>query len=134
MTPFMTRVAEAVDGEADVERPHLRPSVAKSVPVGADEQMVLRALAEQLVSEANAVLYDNPQHIELTDRLIDGQIGFTMSFGARVPPSCGRRSATTPRWANSKGSAAAPVTRSNSPGSTSSENLILLLLCGDTPA
>jgi hypothetical protein len=133
MTPFMTRVAEAVDGEADVERPHLRPSVAKSVPVGADEQMVLRALAEQLVSEANAVLYDNPQHIELTDRLIDGQIGFTMSFGARTAVV---RTAFDHHAAvgELEGFGGRNGDHLELAGLDQLENLILLLLCGDHPA
>ena len=133
MTPFMTRVAEAVDGETDVERPQLRPSVAKSVPVGADEQMVLRALAEQLVSEANAVLYDNPQHIELTDRLVDGQIGFTMSFGARtavVRTSFDHHAAV----GELDGFGGRDGDHVELAGLDQLENLILLLLCGHTPA
>jgi hypothetical protein len=84
MTTFMARVADAVGGDVSVDRPSLRTSVAKTVPVGADEQMVLRSIAEQLVSEANAVLPDGAPRIELTDRLVADQLGFTMSCGPRT--------------------------------------------------
>src|SRR5689334_20935502 len=88
MTPFMVRVAELLeDGsepDADpVARPAVRDSRPKPVPIGADEQVALRALAEQLVAEANAVLSASADRIELDDHLVDGQLGFTMRFAGR---------------------------------------------------
>ena len=56
MTPFMERVTEAVNGGEWAGRPGTRPSAPRPVVIGADEQVMTRALAEQLVSEANAVL------------------------------------------------------------------------------
>ena len=56
MTPFMERVTEAVNGGEWAGRPGTRPSAPRPVVIGADEQVMMRALAEQLVSEANAVL------------------------------------------------------------------------------
>jgi hypothetical protein len=88
MTPFMLRVAELVDGDPDRDeappRPALRESRPKPIPVGADEQVALRALAEQLVAEANAVLADVAAHrIHLDDLLVDGQLGFSLRYGER---------------------------------------------------
>jgi hypothetical protein len=56
MTPFMERVAEVVTGGERGSSPGTRPSEPRPVVIGADEQVMTRALAEQLVSEANAVL------------------------------------------------------------------------------
>ncbi len=88
MTPFMVRVAELLEdaSQPDVDpvvRPAVRESHPKPVPVGADEQVALRALAEQLVAEANAVLSASADRIELDDHLVDGQLGFTMRFAGR---------------------------------------------------
>ena len=56
MTPFMERVTEVVTGGERGGSPETRPSEPRPVVIGADEQIMTRALAEQLVSEANAVL------------------------------------------------------------------------------
>lgn len=88
MTAFMLQVTDLIGGRdradeaADHELPDVRDSRPKSVPVGADEQMTLRALAEQLVSEANAVLHGGTL-VELTDELLDGQLAFQLRYGAR---------------------------------------------------
>jgi hypothetical protein len=84
MTAFMARVAETLDGAAGAARPAVKTSVAKPVPEGADDQIALRSLAEQLVSEANVVLADQPHRIDLTDQLVDGQLGFSMRYGPRT--------------------------------------------------
>ncbi len=84
MTPFMARVADAVGAPHDaVPLPTTRPSVPKPVGVGADEQVLIRSLAEQLVSEANAVLADRGRLIALDDELVEGRLGFRLSYGDR---------------------------------------------------
>lgn len=52
----MERVTEVVTGGERGSSPGIRPSEPRPVVIGADEQVMTRALAEQLVSEANAVL------------------------------------------------------------------------------
>lgn len=83
MTPFMERVTQMLDGIPDLDRPEVRSSVTKPVAVGVDDQISLRLLAEQLVSEANAVLVDRAQHIDLADQMATGQLGFCMRYGPR---------------------------------------------------
>lgn len=83
MTPFMVRVTEALDGTTPAGRPAVKPSATKPVPIGADDQVALRSVAEQLVSEANAVLSEGQRQIDLVDQLVEGQLGFAMSYGRR---------------------------------------------------
>jgi hypothetical protein len=88
MTPFMMRVAElAEDAERPGRserpgRPGVRPSEPRPVMAGADEQVMTRALAEQLVSEANAVLAPGDV-IELRDELAAGRLSFVMRYRSR---------------------------------------------------
>lgn len=84
MTPFMVRVDDLLDGTAGAHRPGVRPSAPRSVVEGADEQVMTRSLAEQLVSEANAVLSITGRGIDLSDELLDGQLSFVMRFADRV--------------------------------------------------
>jgi len=84
MTPFMVRVDELVEGADGTHRPGIRESEPRSVVEGADEQVMTRSLAEQLVSEANAVLSVTGRAIDLTDELLDGQLSFIMRFADRV--------------------------------------------------
>jgi hypothetical protein len=51
---------------------------------GADEQVMTRSLAEQLVSEANAVLSTSGSLIDLRDEIIDGQLSFVMRYTDRT--------------------------------------------------
>jgi hypothetical protein len=83
MTPFMVRVTQTLDGTAGAGRPAVKTSIAKPVPEGADDQIALRSMAEQLVSEANVVLAEQQHRIDLTDQLVDGQLGFSMRYGPR---------------------------------------------------
>ena len=80
MTPFMVRVADVVEGSGDGGRPQVRESRPRSIVDGADEQVMTRSLAEQLVSEANAVLTDLGPVIELRDELVEGQLSFVMRY------------------------------------------------------
>lgn len=83
MTPFMVRIAELVDEGKPAAGPQLQASRPRSIVEGADRQITTRAVAEQLVSEANAVLSASGRAIELRDELIDGQLSFTMRFAGR---------------------------------------------------
>ena len=62
MTPFMFRVAEVIgtpESERDeIEVPQVSTRLAQRIATGtgADRQVALRAFAEQLICEANAVL------------------------------------------------------------------------------
>jgi hypothetical protein len=83
MTPFMDRVTGAVTGGERADWPGTRPSEPRPVVIGADEQVMTRALAEQLVSEANAVLAAAGDVIELQDELSEGRLSFVMRYKAR---------------------------------------------------
>jgi hypothetical protein len=83
MTPFMQRVTEVVTGAERAGSPGIRPSTPQPVVIGADEQVMTRALAEQLVSEANAVLSGLGSVIDLEDELTRGRLSFVMRYRAR---------------------------------------------------
>ncbi len=100
MTPFMERVTEVVTGGERGGSPGTRPSEPRPVVIGADEQVMTRALAEQLVSEANAVLVSaGPRAagpgpgaagpgaagdvIDLEDELGEGRLSFVMRYQER---------------------------------------------------
>ncbi len=104
MTPFMERVANVVTGGERGGSPGTRPSEPRPVVIGADEQIMTRALAEQLVSEANAVLVSaGPSAagpgaagdvIDLEDELGEGRLSFVMRYQdryARVSTSFAHR-------------------------------------------
>ncbi|MCQ4079132.1 hypothetical protein NGB36_00495 [Streptomyces sp. RB6PN25] len=55
----------------------------KPVGVGADDHVLMRSLAEQLVSEANAVLANHGEVITLEDELADGRLGFRLAYRDR---------------------------------------------------
>lgn len=84
MTPFMRRVVALFDEdrETPVNAPATRPSTFKPASVGADDQVAVRSLAEQLVCEANAVLTGDAS-ISLTDDVVDGRLGFTLAYRTR---------------------------------------------------
>jgi hypothetical protein len=86
MTPFMHRVAAVVgcDGADDVlPVPPTRPSVPTTVGTGADRQVTVRALAEQLVCEANAILAAADDHLSLTDELSIDELAFSIHYRGR---------------------------------------------------
>ncbi|BCB89509.1 hypothetical protein [Phytohabitans suffuscus] len=81
MTPFMEQIAEVVRAGLAPAAPGLRASHPRPVGVGVHEQTELRALAEQLVSEANTVLAEVHREVELVDEPGPGMLAFTLRSG-----------------------------------------------------
>ena len=81
MTFFMHRLAEVLGAEVPEEAPQptLRPALALARNEGTDRQIALRSLAEQLVSEANAVITDPTSHLTLVDEVGGDELAFTIS-------------------------------------------------------
>lgn len=79
MTPFMDRVRAVVTGEARATEPALVATRPRRVAVGTDRHVAVRALAEQFVAEANAVLPDG-RRLVLVDR---PGLAFTVATGER---------------------------------------------------
>jgi hypothetical protein len=91
----MYRVQELLDGAAS-PRAITAPSEPHPVPVATDRQVIVRSLAEQLVSEANAVLRDHGDLISLDDEVGPGGLCFTLGYrdhSARVQTTVSGRSA-----------------------------------------
>lgn len=82
MTPFMLAVQSLLDGE-QVAAPATAPSAEVSVAVATDTQVIVRSLAEQLVSEANAVLREHGERISLVDDSGPGELAFTLGYADR---------------------------------------------------
>jgi hypothetical protein len=87
MTPFMLRVAELVGAETDPPEPlsyRTRPSVPTTASLGADRHVAVRALAEQLLCEANAVLAEQDDHLGLVDEAVPDELRFSVLFRGRA--------------------------------------------------
>ncbi|NBM16143.1 hypothetical protein [Streptomyces sp. GC420] len=87
MTPFMLCVAEILGRDpraGELPVPGTRPSEPASAGAGADRQVAVRALAEQLVCEANAVLTQADDHLALTDELSVGELAFSVHYRGRT--------------------------------------------------
>ncbi|MEU8632595.1 hypothetical protein AB0C38_10530 [Amycolatopsis sp. NPDC048633] len=82
MTPFMLEVQSLLDGEESPE-PATEPATARSVAEATDEQVIIRSLAEQMVSEANAILRERGEVFSLVDDSGDGELAFTVGFADR---------------------------------------------------
>lgn len=81
MTLFMQRLARDL-GEAEPEalpRPALRGSTPTSFGEGSNRYVAIRSLAEQLVSEANAVISDPRGHLFLSDEVGGEELAFTIT-------------------------------------------------------
>jgi hypothetical protein len=80
MTPFMISVRAVLDGEPapDAAMTESRPV---AVPIATDTQVIIRSLAEQLVSEANAILREHGEVVTLDDEV--GPSGLTFTLGYR---------------------------------------------------
>jgi imidazolonepropionase-like amidohydrolase len=88
MTPFMARVAELIGADPGTPpappRYRTRLSAAAAVNRGADRHIAVRALAEQLVCEANAVLADCADHLALADEAGTAELAFTVYYRNRA--------------------------------------------------
>jgi hypothetical protein len=92
MTPFMLRVVDTMDGlDEDVEpiapMPATRISQRIATGTGADRQVAIRSLAEQLVCEANAVLSSSPtsdEHLTLFDETLPHELAFNVGYRGRA--------------------------------------------------
>ncbi len=81
MTFFMHRLAEVLGAEEPetAPEPPMRPAVAVARNEGTDRQIALRSLAEQLVSEANAVIVDPTSRLSLVDEVGGDELAFTIA-------------------------------------------------------
>lgn len=87
MTPFMLRVAEIVGADVDpgpAPMPATRISQRIATSSGADRQVAIRSLAEQLVCEANAVLDHSDDHLTLTDETLPSELAFSVGYRGRA--------------------------------------------------
>lgn len=95
MTPFMLSVQELLDG-ASAPQAATVPSTPGPIPAATDTQVIVRSLAEQLVSEANAVLRGHGDLIRLDDEVGPGGLTFTLGYrdrSARVQTAMSGRTA-----------------------------------------
>lgn len=88
MTPFMIRVAELL-GTAPSEpvEPLMyrtRPSAPGPVNVGVNHHVAIRALAEQLLCEANAVIDDEDDRLDLVDETVPAELRFSVLHRGRA--------------------------------------------------
>lgn len=96
MTPFMLAVQSLLDGAAAPE-PRTEETTPTTVAVATDTQVIVRSLAEQLVSEANAILREHGRTIDLVDTAGPDRLSFTLEYGdhaARVETSMSGHTAT----------------------------------------
>ena len=97
MTPFMLQVAELFGArDTDVEpvapMPMTRISQRIATGTGADRQVAIRSLAEQLVCEANAVLASagaivggvGDDHLALFDETLPNELAFNITYRGRA--------------------------------------------------
>ncbi len=87
MTPFMFRVAELIGHEGDpgpTPMPVTRVSQRIATSTGADRQVAIRSLAEQLVCEANAVLDASDDHLTLSDETLPHELAFSVGYRGRA--------------------------------------------------
>lgn len=83
MTPFMLAVRSHLAG-AKRTGPATEASVPASVAAATDVQVIIRSLAEQLVSEANAVLDASGPQLTLVDETGPGALAFTLGYAGRT--------------------------------------------------
>jgi len=83
MTPFMLAVQALLEGDQPPE-PATKPSRPRPVAKAADTHVILRSLAEQLVSEANAVLRGRGVWESAWSTTPSGELMFTVRHGDRA--------------------------------------------------
>ncbi len=87
MTPFMMRVADLIGAEGDpdvVPLPTTRISQRIATSTGADRQVAIRSLAEQLLCEANAVMSAADEHLTLVDETLPNELAFSIGYRGRA--------------------------------------------------
>ncbi len=87
MTPFMVRVAEVVEAEVDPDElpmPTLQATRPWGIGEGTERQIAIRAQAEQLVCEANAVLVGAGDHLSLDDEVGGEELAFSIRYRGRA--------------------------------------------------
>lgn len=87
MTPFMMRVADLIGAEGDLgpaPMPVTRVSQRIATSTGADRQVAIRSLAEQLVCEANAVMAASDEHLSLSDETLPHELAFSVGYRGRA--------------------------------------------------
>ncbi len=87
MTPFMLRVADLIGEEGDPEptpMPQTRLSRRIATGTGADRQVAVRSLAEQLVCEANAVMAASDERLTLSDETLPHELAFAIGYRGRA--------------------------------------------------
>lgn len=88
MTPFMVRVADMLGAEytddLELPSPALRPAKYRPVGKGNSIHHAYRGLTEQLVCEANALLADEDDHLNLVDDVIGDELMFSVYYRGRV--------------------------------------------------
>ncbi len=86
MTFFMQRLAQVLGDDApdEMPMPSMRPSAPEAFIVGSDRHVALRALAEQLVCEANAVIQDPVSHLVLFDEVGGDELAFSITCNSHV--------------------------------------------------
>jgi hypothetical protein len=83
-TPFMLRVRETVTGASDeYVTLHFEASRPIRIAVAVDEWFSLRARAEQVIAEANAMLDQGADRIQLEDEFGTGQLAFVLRWRKR---------------------------------------------------
>jgi len=83
VTPFMTAVQTRLDGQP-ASLPETERSERTSVALATDAQVIVRSLAEQLVSEANAVLRAHGDVLTLVDETGPEELAFTLGYRDRT--------------------------------------------------
>jgi hypothetical protein len=87
-TPLMLRVRDVLDG-ADRSAPlRLRVSPIQPIADATDEWFYLRARSEQVLAEANAMIGDRTEQVDLDDEYGTGQLGFILRRGGRSVRIC----------------------------------------------
>jgi hypothetical protein len=83
-TPFMLRVRETMSGTTDEDVTlHYETSRPTSIAVAVDEWFMLRARAEHVIAEANAMLDPGVERIALDDEYGTGRLAFVLRWSNR---------------------------------------------------
>ncbi|WP_295700143.1 hypothetical protein [Lapillicoccus sp.] len=83
----MQRIATIVGSEivpAALPMPTTRISERIATGTGADRQVAVRSMAEQLVCEANAVLDESDDHLALVDETLPSELAFEVRYRGRA--------------------------------------------------